>query len=218
MNLKVHQTNVGTIDLKTKGISEKTKGGESAVSLKTLDSIPKVSPSSTALDQSLYSTPAASFFVIYRLMTKKSHQQYHQKIILQLKLPFRKNACSSLYCDDGILIALSMDSENQPSEKLSSSELLLSASRVLSGILESPCWNLTPHQFTSIEKILPSSSTSNFFGKLSTLLKNKSVKSYQKNLTLCLTLSPKPWPNCPVATKSATKQLVGTSLKVNRKT
>ena len=48
---------------------------------------------------------------------------------------------------------LSMDSENRPSEKLSSSELLSSASRFLSlGILESPWWNLTTHPPTLCEK------------------------------------------------------------------
>ena len=65
---KVHQTNVGTIDPTTKAISEKTQVEESAVSLKTLDLFPKVSSSNTAFDQSLYSTPTAS----YRLVIKKS--------------------------------------------------------------------------------------------------------------------------------------------------
>ena len=63
-----------------------------------------------------------------------------------------------------------MDSENRPSEKLSSSELLSSASRVLSGILESPCWKLITYYQTLIEEISPSSSTKSF----------KSVESFPK--------------------------------------
>ena len=98
---KIHQTNVGTIDPTTKAISEKTQVEESAVSLKTLDLFPKVSSSNTAFDQSLYSTPTAS----YRLVIKKSLH----------------NIIAKSTSEECVFKTLSTDRENQPSEKLSSS-------------------------------------------------------------------------------------------------
>ena len=113
-------------------VSLKEPPQESDVSLKTLDSFSKVSSSITAFDQSLNSTHAASLCDLSNRdqeITPTTSSSHNLTAI---------EASTSEEC----VIKTPMDSENRPSEKVSSSELLSSASRFLSGILKPPWWNL----------------------------------------------------------------------------